>query len=438
MSPSKSIPAGDDYTSLLRELKERIRSARLRTAVAVNQSLVMLYWSLGRDILARQTAEGWGTRVIERLSADLRRDFPEMQGLSPRNLKYMRAFAEAYPDPEIVQQLVAQLPWGHNLRLLEALQDPEERIWYARQAIEYGWSRAVLEHQIESGLIRRQGKAITNFDRTLPKPQSDLAQQLIKDPYTFDFLGIGADVSERDLERSLIEHVRQMILELGKGFAFVGSQYQLQVGGQDYYIDLLFYHLTLRCFVVVELKAQAFKPEFAGKMNFYLSAVDDMLRHPTDAPSIGMILCKGKNAIVVEYALRDASKPMGVAEYRVSLPPQLEAALPTAQDLEGEFPQWEIVRMRSDIEHAVLDLARARGMTGDALTLRQVLGWIRGNGGLPEANGDLDTALNTMYATVHGADIDSDELQRALAVGTEFLNAIRATRSQTEGAEDAS
>jgi predicted nuclease of restriction endonuclease-like (RecB) superfamily len=425
MSPSKPIPAGDDYVSLLRELKERIRSARLRTAAAVNQSLVMLYWSLGREILARQTTEGWGARVIERLSADLRRDFPEMKGLSARNLGYMKAFAEAYPDLEILQQLVAKLPWGHNLRLLEAVQDPDERIWYARQAIEHGWSRAVLDHQIGSGLVHRQGKAITNFDRTLPQPQSDLAQQLIKDPYTFDFLGLGTDVTERELERGLLEHFRAMFLELGKGFAFVGNQYQVQVGGQDFYIDLLFYHLMLRCFVVVELKVEDFKPEFAGKMNFYLSAVDDLLRHPDDAPSIGMILCKGKNAIIVEYALRDASKPMGVAEYRVSLPPQLEAVLPTPQDLEREFPQWSVVQMRIDIERAVVELARARGMEGEAVTLRQVLDWLRQNGGLPDVSGDLDAALNTIYATVHGADIDTEELRRALATGAEFLDVVR-------------
>ncbi|MFE0758848.1 YhcG family protein [Inquilinus sp. NPDC058860] len=425
MSPSKTTPTAESYGALLRELKDRIRSARLRTAMAVNQGMVLLYWSIGREILERQTAEGWGARVIDRLSVDLRQDFPEMTGLSARNLKYMRAFAEAYPDEPIVQRVIAQLPWGHNLTLLEALKDPAERLWYAGQAIEHGWSRPVLVHQIESGLIHRQGKAITNFDRTLPAPQSDLAKQLIKDPYTFDFLGLSADITERELERGLLEHIRAMFLELGKGFAFVGNQYHLQVGGQDFYIDLLFYHLTLRCFVVVELKVEDFKPEFAGKMNFYLSAVDDLLRHPSDAPSIGMILCKGKNAIIVEYALRDASKPMGVAEYRVSLPPQLEAALPTPQDIEREFPQWTVVQMRIDIERAVMELARTRGMEGEALTLRQVLEWLRQNGGLPETSGDLGTALTTIYRTVHGADADELDLQRALATGAEFLEVLR-------------
>src|SRR5271166_1667850 len=293
MSDSGSTSSPDDYATLLRALKERIRAARLRASVAVNQELILLYWSIGRDILARMSAEGWGAKVIQRLAGDLRRDFPDMTGLSARNLSYMRAFAEAYPDQQIVQQVVARLPWGHNVRLLDALKGADERLWYARQAIEHGWSRAVLVHQIDSGLIRRQGKAITNFAQTLPAPQSDLARELMKDPYSFEFLGIAGELSEQDLERGLLDNLRSLILELGKGFAFVGSQHHLEVGGQDFYIDLLFYHLRLRCFVVIDLKVDDFKPEYAGKMNFYLSAVDSLLRHPTDAPSIGMILCKG-------------------------------------------------------------------------------------------------------------------------------------------------
>src|SRR5829696_10323214 len=230
MTVPVSLSEDDGYAHLLAELKERIRTARLKAAVAVNQELILLYWSVGRDILARQTAEGWGARVIDRLAADLQRDFPEMTGLSPRNLKYMRAFAEAFPDPEIVQQVVARLPWGHNVRLVEAVKNPAERLWYARQAIEHGWSRNILVHQIESGLYHRQGKAITNFERTLPAPQSELARELVKDPYSFDFLALGPDMSERELERSLLDHLRSLILELGKGFAFVDSQYPLQVG----------------------------------------------------------------------------------------------------------------------------------------------------------------------------------------------------------------
>ena len=280
-----------------------------------------------------------------------------MTGLSARNLKYMRAFAEAYPDLGFVQQVVARLPWGHNVRLLEAVKDPDEREWYARQAIENGWSRNVLAHQIASGLYQRQGRALTNFARTLPAERSELAQQIIKDPYSFDFLSLGPDMLERDLERGLIEHLRALILELGKGFAFVGSQYHLEIGGHDYYLDLLFYHLRLRCFVVIELKIEEFKPEFAGKMNFYLSAVDDLLRHPEDGPSIGIILCQGRNEVVVEYALRDTSKPMGVARYRLSpaLPVELRQELPTVEELAREFPLMSVIKLRIEIERALRD-----------------------------------------------------------------------------------
>src|SRR4051812_38304544 len=352
-------PELPSYGALLRELQARIRGARLRAALAVNQELVTLYWGIGADILARQRSEGWGARVVDRLAEDLRRAFPEMTGLSARNLKYMRAFAEACPDPGFVQQVVARLPWGHNVRLLEAVKAPAEREWYARQAIENGWSRNVLAHQIAGGLYRRQGRALTNFARTLPAERSELAQQLVKDPYSFDFLSLGPDVLERDLERGLVEHLRALIMELGKGFAFVGSQYHLEVGDQDYYLDLLFYHLRLRCFVVIELKMEEFKPEFAGKMNFYLSAVDDLLRHGDDAPSIGLILCKEKNRIVVEYALRDTGKPVGVAQYRLieSLPKRLQSELPTNDELAREFPRFNLVMMRMRLEQALQALA---------------------------------------------------------------------------------
>ena len=278
-----AIPPPESYPDLLAALKARIHGARLRAAVSVNRELILLYWEIGHDLLLRQSAEGCGTGVIDRLAGDLRRDFPDMTGLSPRNLKYMRAFAEARPDRAIVQQLVAQLPWGHNLRLLEALKLPEERAWYARQAVEHGWSRAVLVHQIDVRLIERAGKAPTNFARTLPSPQSDLARELLKDPYDFEFLAAGADISERELERGLLDNLRALLLELGKGFAFVGRQYHLEIGDQNFYLDLLFYHLCLRCFVVIDLKIDEFKPEYAGKMNFYSSAIDDLLRHPSDA-----------------------------------------------------------------------------------------------------------------------------------------------------------
>lgn len=335
------LPTG--YGELLENLKARIRSARVQAALAVNRELVLLYWDIGRSILERQQQEGWGAKVIERLADDLRREFPDMQGLSRRNLLYMRAFAEAYPDREFVQQVAAQLPWFHNVTILTKVKDPAEREWYLRACVEHGWSRAVLTHQIESGLYHRQGKALTNFARTLPAPQSELAQQLLKDPYNFDFLGTHDALLERDLHRKLIEHLRDFMLELGVGFAFVGSQVHLEVGGEDFYLDMLFYHLKLRCFVVVELKTTEFKPECAGKLNFYLSAVDDLLRHPQDNPTVGILLCKEKNRVVVEYALRDVRNPLGIAEYRLAqaLPAELQGALPSAQDLEAELAKLD-------------------------------------------------------------------------------------------------
>lgn len=262
-----------------------------------------------------------------------------MKGFSPRNLKYMRALAEAYLDEQFVQQLAAQIPWFHNCILLDKVKQPDEREFYIRKTIEHGWSRNVLVHQIESDLYHRQGKAIANFDRTLPAPQSELALQILKDPYNFDFLSLSEKVQERELERPLNHHLREFLLELGVGFAFVGSQYHLEVGGEDFYIDLLFYHLRLRCYVVVELKICDFQPEFAGKMNFYLSAVDDLLRHSDDGPSIGLILCKTRNRIIVEYALRDTQKPMGVATYQItaSLPEHFKGSLPTVEELEREI-----------------------------------------------------------------------------------------------------
>jgi predicted nuclease of restriction endonuclease-like (RecB) superfamily len=262
-----------------------------------------------------------------------------MKGLSSRNLKYMRAFYEAYPDETIVQQLAAQIPWFHNCVLLDKVKRPEERVWYIRQNISQGWSRNVLVHQIESGLYERQGRALVNFDRTLPAPQSELARQILKDPYNFDFLTLGKEAQEQDLEAALLSHLREFLLELGVGFAFVGSQYHLEVGDQDFYIDLLFYHLSLRCYVVIDLKVSEFRPEFAGKMNFYLSAVDDILRHAEDGPSIGIVLCKEKNRVIVEYALKNINKPMGVADYQLSaaLPDNLKGSLPSIEELEAEL-----------------------------------------------------------------------------------------------------
>lgn len=330
------LPAG--YSDWLAEMKTRIRETRLRASLSVNAELIGLYWRIGRDILERQERHGWGAKVVDRLAADLRAEFPGMHGFSRANLLYMRAFAEAWPDPEIVQRVVGQLPWGQNIELFTRLKDPATRLWYAQATIEHGWSRPVLVHQIETGLHDRQGRAITNFSRALPPAESDLARQILKDPYQFDFLSLAEDAKERDLERALVARVKDVLLEMGKGFAFCGSQYRLRVGGQEWYVDLLFYHRRLRCLIAVDLKIGAFQPEHVGKMNFYLAALDDLERQPGDNPSIGLILCRERNRIVVEYALRDVGGPIGVAEYKLmvagALPATLAEALPTVEEIE--------------------------------------------------------------------------------------------------------
>jgi len=299
----------------------------------------MLYWRIGRDILIRQHDLGWGAGVIKQLAVDLRREFPGLKGLSPRNLEYMKQLAESWPDGTIVPQLVAQIPWGHNRLLLDRVRDPSERAWYARATIEHGWSRAILGYQLDSDLYRRQGRGVTNFERTLPPEQSELARQILKDPYNFDFLGLSDDAREREVQRGLLRHLREFLIELGAGFAFVGSEVHLEVGGDDFYLDLLFYHLRLRCYVVIELKTTDFRPEYTGKLNFYLSAVDDNLRHPDDRPSLGLIICRGRRGLVAEYAMRDMGKPMGIAGHRLGrgLPEQFEGQLPSVEELEAEL-----------------------------------------------------------------------------------------------------
>lgn len=331
------LPA--DYPKLLEELKHRIIEARQKASLSANAVLINLYWEIGRDILKRQKSEGWGSKVIDRLASDLGKAFPDMKGLSPRNLKFMRAFAEAYPDGQIVKQVVSQIPWGHNIRILQKIKEPDQRLWYAKAAIENGWSRNVLVHQIENDIFSRKGSAITNFKKTLPSPQSDLAQQTLKDPYVFDFLILDKDFRERELEKALNEHLRDFLIELGVGFAYVGNQYHMEIGDKDFYIDLLFYHLKLRCYVVIDLKSGDFKPEYTGKMNFYLSAVDDNLNKDQDNPAIGIILCKTRNKVIAEYALRDMNKPIGISEYKLidSLPKEFKSSLPTVEDIEQEL-----------------------------------------------------------------------------------------------------
>jgi predicted nuclease of restriction endonuclease-like (RecB) superfamily len=329
-------PLPADYAAWLAELKTRIHNAQQRAALAVNRELVLLYWQIGRDILDRQGREGWGAKVIERLAQDLRSAFPDMKGFSPRNLKYMRAFAEAWPDTEFVQGVLAQLPWYHQLALLDKLKTEDERRWYAAKAIQHGWSRNVLVIQIETRLRERSGQAVTNFAERLPAPLSDLARESLKDPYRLDFLGLGEEAQERALEDAIVHHITRFLLELGAGFAFVGRQVHLEVGGDDFFIDLLFYHLKLRCYVVIELKAGAFKPEHAGQLSFYLSAVDAQMKAEHDGPTIGLLLCKSKNKVVAEYALRDSSKPIGVAEYQLieALPADLQTSLPSIESIE--------------------------------------------------------------------------------------------------------
>ena len=288
--PAGLAPMPEGYADWLADLKTRIHSAQQRATLAVNRELVLLYWQIGRDILARQAAQGWGAKVIERLAQDLRTAFPDMKGFSPPNLKYMRAFAEAWPDTEFVQEVLAQLPWYHQLALLDKLPGQETRRWYAAKAIEHNWSRNVLVMQIETRLLERTGKAITNFAASLPRLQSDLARESLKDPYRFDSLGLTDEAQEREIEHALVKHVTEFLLELGAGFAFVGRQVLLDVGGDEFFIDLLFYHLKLRCYVVIELKGGKFKPEHLGQLGFYLTAVDAQIKHPQDGPTIGLLL----------------------------------------------------------------------------------------------------------------------------------------------------
>ncbi|HEV7588327.1 MAG TPA: PDDEXK nuclease domain-containing protein, partial [Longimicrobium sp.] len=336
------------YGELLEALKTRIQGAQVQAKLAVNRELIQLYWDIGREVAERQQEEGWGSAAIERLSCDLRGAFPDVQGFSPRNLWRMRSLYLSYTrevgpllplpdvDGEFLPQAVAEIPWGHNIVLMEKLAGPAERLWYARKTVEHGWSRSVLLHQIDTRLHARSGRAVTNFDRALPEGQTDLVRELLKDPYHFEFLQLGPALQERELERALLANVRDFLLELGVGFALVGSQYRLSVEGQDYYVDLLFYHISLCRYVIVELKVGAFTPEDAGKMAFYLTTVDEQLRADGHRATIGLILCKEHNRVVAEYALRGIERPIGVAEFRLTaqLPKPLAGSLPSVQTLE--------------------------------------------------------------------------------------------------------
>lgn len=369
------VPVNNNYLQALSALKQRIRLSRQQAALSVNHELLNVYWEIGNTILQQQKEKGWGAKIIDRLSADLRLEFPEMKGFSIRNLKYMRAFAEAWPyfpfllpppnqlkqanrnntsnfDTKpgtaqvfdshysiIVQQPVAQLPWAHHQVLLDKTPAGNIREFYLQQAVKNAWSRNIMEHQINSLLHLRQGNAITNFELTLPPAQSDLARESLKNPYLFDFLGIGKEMQEKELERALMVHIKRFLLELGRGFAYVGNQYNLTVEGDEYFLDLLFYNYHMHCFVVFELKAGDFKPEYTGKLNFYINTVDEQIKGKADAPTIGVLLCKTPNDTVIKYALKGINTPMGIAEYEFTnaLPKQLKAEMPTVEELEAEL-----------------------------------------------------------------------------------------------------
>ncbi|MDL1974199.1 MAG: PDDEXK nuclease domain-containing protein [Deltaproteobacteria bacterium] len=357
------------YSQLLDAVKIRIRQAQVKAMLSANAEMILMYWDIGRIIAERQKNEGWGAGVIPRLSKDIRNELPEVKGFSERNIGYMMRFAREYSMPLILQQpvakissevrpesqvlsplhgkdimeclqrLVANIPWGHNILLMQKIKDLPTRVWYMRQAIENGWSRDVLGMMVKSKAHNRQGTAVTNFSAQLPSPQSDMAQQALKDPYIFDFLSLTEPFQERELEAGLVQHLEKFLIELGQGFAFVGRQYHLEISEKDFYIDLLFYQLNLRCFMVIELKKGDFKPEYAGKMNFYCSVVDDKLKHETDKPTIGLVLCQTKDRILAEYALRDLKKPIGISEYELTraLPEELKSSLPSIEDIEKEL-----------------------------------------------------------------------------------------------------
>ncbi len=332
----------DDYRALITDLKTRIRSAQIKAALAVNTQLIALYWDIGKQIAEKQRASGWGDAVIEQIAKDLTRELDGLKGFSRSNLYNIKQWYGFYaPHGEKVQQLVGQIPWGHNVLIVQDIKERDKALWYVRKTIENGWSRNVLIHQIESQLYERQADKprIDNFAERLPTPQSDLVRETLKDPYLFDFLDVGEEAHERELETALVERITRFMLELGKGFAFVGRQYHLEVGGEDFYIDLLFYHLRLHCYVAIELKTGPFKPEYTGKLNFYLTALDEQVKMREDQPSIGLILCKNRNTIVAEYALRGVGKPIGIARYELSttLPESLKESLPTVEEVEAEL-----------------------------------------------------------------------------------------------------
>ncbi len=340
MSRADNLAQVAEYKNWLTGLKAKVRQVQLKAAVAVNQELLNFYWELGAEVVQKQKETSWGDGFLKQLSHDLMVEFPEIKGFSERNLKYIRQWFLFWSDHgSIGQQAVAQIPWGHNLVIIARCKNHDEALYYVKSTITHSWSRSVLTHQIESGLWQREGKTISNFSLALPSPQSDLARQTLKDPYIFDFLTLTKEHDERQLEQGLIQHITDFLLELGAGFAYIGRQVSLQVGERDFFLDLLFYHTRLHCYVVVELKTVDFEPEHAGKLNFYIKAVDAQLRGEGDQPTIGLLLCKGRDKMVVEYALSDIHKPIGVSEYQITqtLPEELKSSLPTVEEIEAEL-----------------------------------------------------------------------------------------------------
>lgn len=372
--PRGTTTVRSGFAALVTEVKGRIQAAQTRAMLAVNAELVRLYWDIGRIIDERQQHEGWGAAVIPRLASELRNELPELKGFSERNIKLMLAFYRAYPNPgefvqwavallpgatkspqlvakirpsEKVQPPVAQLsatmfwtvPWAHHVIIVQKVKDLPTRRWYMEQTLANGWSRNILALQIDAQAHARHGKAVSNFAAMLPAPQSDLVQQTLKDPYMFDFLTLAEPFHERELETALVRHLEKFLLELGQGFAFVGRQYRLDVGNEDFYIDLLFYHLRLRAFIVIDLKKGKFKPEYAGKLNFYCNVVNDRLKHATDAPTIGLILCQTKDHLLAEYSFAGIDKPIGISTYELTraLPKKLQSVLPTVEEIEAEL-----------------------------------------------------------------------------------------------------
>jgi len=325
----------DDYLEIVSNIKNQIKTVQYKAMLNANHELIMLYWNIGAIINQNRK---WGNKFIENLARDIKLEFPSVSGYSTRNLKYMSKLALEYSDSEFVQQLVAQIPWGHNIILLDKIDDIKIRRWYIEKSIENGWSRNILVHQIELDLYQRQvlSDKVTNFDNKLVSPQSDLALQMIKDPYIFDFIQAKEKMREKEIEEELIKNITKLLLELGTGFAFLGNQYHLEIGGEDFYIDLLFYNLNLRCYVVIELKSGIFKPEYVGKLNFYLSAIDATLKKEQDNQTLGILLCKSKNKLIAEFALKDMTKPIGVSEYKLMdiLPKEFENTLPSIEDIE--------------------------------------------------------------------------------------------------------